>query len=159
MKEILAILENDARVTTEEIAKMTGYSVEEVNEKIKQAQNDGTIVKYKAIINWEHISGEEVQAIIEIRVTPQIDVGFHGIAQKISRFPEVRSLSLMSGNYDLSVLVSGVSIQEIASFVATKLATIAEVLGTTTHFLLKRYKEDGVILEAEPGNKRLPLSP
>ena len=157
MKEILKILEQDARTTAEQIATMTGKSIAEVEEKIKQAEGERTIVKYKAIINWEKLGEEQVWALIEVRVQPQRDVGFDAIASRISRFPEARTVYLVSGTYDLLVLISGRTMQEIASFIARKLSSLESVQGTTTHFLLKRYKEDGEILEGEGELRRQPL--
>jgi len=159
MKDILSVLEQNAKATPEEISEMTGRTVEEVKEVISQAERDKTIVKYRTIINWDKIGEGEVLALVELKMTPQRDVGFDGAAQRIARFPEVRSLHLISGDYDLSVTVVGRTMQEVASFVAMKLAALEEVHGTTTHFLLKRYKEDGVILEGEEGVKRLPMAP
>ena len=159
MKDILTILEQNAKATPEEISEMTGHTPEEVQETIAQAERDRTIVKYKAIINWDRVGEQEVMALVELRVTPQRDVGFDGVAKRIARFPEVRSLHLMSGGYDLAVLLVGSTMQELASFVSMKLAALEEVQGTTTHFLLKRFKEDGVILDGEDGAKRLPLTP
>ena len=159
MKDVLAILEQDARATPEEISEMTGHTPEAVKDIIAEAERDRAIVKYKTMVNWEKMGEQEVLALVELRVTPQRDVGFDGVARRIARFPEVRSLHLMSGDYDLSVLLVGSTIQEVASFVAMKLAALEEVHGTTTHFLLKRFKEDGVILEGEEGARRLPLAP
>ena len=159
MKDILAILEQNARATPEEISEMTGRAPEEVRAAIAEAERSRAIVKYKTLVNWDRLGEQEVLALVELRVTPQRDVGFDGVAGRIARFPEVRSLHLMSGDYDLSVLLAGRTMQEVASFVAMKLAALEEVHGTTTHFLLKRFKEDGVILDGEEGVKRLPLSP
>ena len=159
MKVILAILEQNARATPEEISEMTGRATEEVKAAIAEAERSRAIVKYKTLVNWDRLGEQEVLALVELRVTPQRDVGFDGVAGRIARFPEVRSLHLMSGDYDLSVLLAGRTMQEVASFVAMKLAALEEVHGTTTHFLLKRFKEDGVILDGEEGVKRLPLSP
>ncbi|MDA0987664.1 MAG: Lrp/AsnC family transcriptional regulator [Chloroflexi bacterium] len=161
MKDILKILEQNAKATPEEISEMTGHTPEEVRETIAQAERDRAIVKYKTIINWDRagVGAQEVMALVELRVTPQRDVGFDGVAKRIARFPEVRSLQLMSGDFDLSVLLVGPTMQEVASFVAMKLAALEEVQGTTTHFLLKRFKEDGVILDGEEVAKRLPLTP
>ena len=158
-KSILTILEQNARATPEEISEMTGRSQEEVREVIAQAERDRAIVKYKAVVNWDRVGEQEVLALVELRVTPQRDVGFDGVARRIARFPEVRSLHLMSGDYDLSVLLAGRTMQDIASFVAMKLAALEEVQGTTTHFLLKRFKEDGVVLDGEESARRLPLAP
>ena len=158
-KSILTILEQNARATPEEISEMTGRSQDEVREVIAQAERDRAIVKYKAVVNWDRVGEQEVLALVELRVTPQRDVGFDGVAKRIARFPEVRSLHLMSGDYDLSVLLAGRTMQDIASFVAMKLAALEEVQGTTTHFLLKRFKEDGVVLDGEETARRLPLAP
>lgn len=158
MEEILKILEKDARTTPEQIATMTGKPIEEVKSVINQAEANRTIVKYKTIVNWERLERDEVSAIIEVRVQPQRDVGFDAIAERIYRFPEARTVYLMSGAYDLAVLVTGKTMQEVAGFVSKKLATLESVQGTTTHFLLKRYKEDGEIIDGEEKPKRQPLS-
>ena len=159
MKDILAVLEQNAKATPEEISEMTGQTPEEVREIIAEAERDKTIVKYKTMVNWESLGEEVVMAHVEVRVTPQRDVGFDSIAQRIARFPEVRSLYLMSGDYDLSVLLVGRSMNEVGNFVAQKLAALEEVRGTSTHFLLKRFKEDGEILDGEDKVRRLPLAP
>ena len=159
MKDILAVLEQNAKATPEEISEMTGQTPEEVREIIAEAERDKTIVKYKTMVNWESLGEEVVMAHVEVRVAPQRDVGFDSIAQRIARFPEVRSLYLMSGDYDLSVLLVGRSMNEVGNFVAQKLAALEEVRGTSTHFLLKRFKEDGEILDGEDKVRRLPLAP
>jgi len=158
-KEILNILEQNAKATPKDIANMVGMNEEEVREAISLAEKEKTIVKYKTLINWEKAGVEEVLALVEIRVTPQRDVGFDSIAQRIARFPEVRSLNLVSGDFDLSVLLAGSSMKELASFVAQKLAALEEVRGTATHFLLKSYKQDGEIMDGEEPVRRLPISP
>ena len=159
MEEILKILESDARITPEKIAIMTGKSVDEVKDVIKKAEQDRTIVKYKTVVNWDKVTDrEEVSAIIEIRVQPQREVGFDAIAERIYRFPEARTVYLVSGAYDLVVLVTGKTMQEVAGFVSQKLATLDSVQGTTTHFLLKRYKEDGEILGDGQKPKRQPMT-
>ena len=159
MRDVLLILEQNAKATPEEISEMTGRTPDEVREIISRAEKDRTIVKYKTLINWEREGEEQVLAHVEVRVTPQRDVGFDNVARRIARFPEVRSLHLVSGAYDLSVLLTGRTIHEVSNFVAMKLAALEEVHGTTTHFLLKRFKEDGEILDGEDGAKRLPLTP
>ena len=158
MEEILKILENDARTTPEQIAVMTGKTQDEVKEVIQQAETDRTIIKYKTVVNWEKMDREEVWALIEVRLQPQREVGFDSVAERIYRFPEVRSAYLVSGAYDLAVLVTGKTMQEVAGFVSRKLSTLDHVQGTVTHFLLKRYKEDGEILEGEDRPKRQPLT-
>ena len=159
MKEILHILETDARTTPAQIAVQTGRSEEEVADAIRQAERDGTILRYKTVVDWEKAGEEEVWALIEVRVAPQRDVGFDAVAERIYRFPEARSVYLGSGTYDLAVLVAGHTMQEVASFVAQRLASLESVQGTVTHFLLKRYKEDGVILAGEGKVDRLAISP
>jgi DNA-binding Lrp family transcriptional regulator len=158
-KEVLKALEKDARATPEQIATRTGLSVEEVVKTVEKAERDRIIVKYKTIINWERLGEEQVQALIEVKIQPQRNVGFDAIAERIYRFPEVRSVYLVSGTYDLAVLVVGKTMQEAAAFVWQKLAPLESVQGTVTHFLLKRYKEDGEILDGggEKG-RRQPLT-
>ena len=159
IKQIFEILETNARATPEQISAMTGIPVAEVEETIKKAERERTILKYKTAINWNKLGVEQVWALIEVKVVPQRGVGFDAIAERIYRFPEARSVYLVSGTYDLAILVVGKTMQEVAIFVAEKLAPLETVQGTVTHFLLKRYKEDGEILEGEEGIKRLPVSP
>lgn len=157
-KEVLKILEKDAKATPEQIATMSGLTVEEVKKTIEQAEKERVIVKYKTIVNWEKLGEEQVQALIEVKIQPQRNVGFDAIAERIYRFPEVRSVYLVSGAYDLAVLVVGKTMHEAAAFVWQKLATLESVQGTVTHFLLKRYKEDGEILEGGEKGRRQPLT-
>ena len=160
MKEIFEILEQNARATPEQISTMVDQPVSEVEKIIKRAEKDGTILKYKAIINWPKLGKEDVWALIEVRVTPQRGVGFDAIAERIYQFSEVYSAYLVSGTYDLAILVRGKNMQEIASFVAEKLAPLEEVQSTVTHFLLKRYKESGEIFHLpKETNRRLPITP
>jgi DNA-binding Lrp family transcriptional regulator len=154
MKEILRILEKDARTTPEQISTMVGLPVEEVNAYIKQAQKDRVLLKYKAVINWDKVGGEQVWALIEVRVTPQKEVGFDSIAERIYRFPQTRTVYLISGTYDLYVLVVGKSNRDVADFVSQKLSHIEGVTETVTQFVLKRYKEDGEIIEGKEEVKR-----
>jgi len=157
LKEILKIMENDARTTIKQISTMTGTPGAEVTKLIKQAEKDRIILKYKTIVNWEKVREEQVWALIEVRVAPQRDVGFDSIARRIYRFSEARTVYLVSGTYDLLVLAVGKTMHEVADFVAQKLAPIEGVQGTVTHFMLKRYKEDGEILEGEEEVKRQPV--
>ncbi len=159
MKQVLKALEGDARLTPEQISTMTGIPAEEVKEIIKKAEEDKTILKYKTVINWAKVGEEQVWALVEVKVTPQRNVGFDAIAERIYRFPEARSVYLASGTYDLAVLVVGRTMQEVAIFVSEKLAPLETVQGTVTHFILKKYKEDGEILEGGEGVKRLPVTP
>ena len=154
MKEILRILQNDARTTTKQISAMTGIPSAEVTKHIKQAEKDRIILKYKAIINWDKVENEQVWALIEVKLTPQKDVGFDSIAERIYRFPQTRTVYLISGTYDLFVLAVGKTNHEVADFVSQKLSHIEGVQGTVTQFVLKRYKEDGEIIEGKEEAKR-----
>lgn len=157
LSDILKILENDARTTPKQIAEMTGMSLAEVSRLTKRALKDRTILKYKAIVNWDQVEGEHVWALIEVKLTPQKDVGFDSIAERIYRFPQTRTVYLVSGTYDLFVLVAGKSNHEIADFVSQKLSHIEGVTQTVTQFVLKRYKEDGEIVEGQEEVKRQPV--
>ncbi|TET17215.1 MAG: Lrp/AsnC family transcriptional regulator [Dehalococcoidia bacterium] len=157
IKDILKILENDARTTTKQISTMTGTPNAEVARLIKKAEEDRTILKYKTIINWEKLGEELVWALIEVKVTPQRDVGFDSIAERIYRFSQACTVYLVSGTYDLLVIVVGKNMHEVADFVSQKLAPIEGVEGTVTHFMLKRYKEDGEILEGKEEVRRQPV--
>jgi len=159
MDDILEILENNARISLEDLQKLTGKSAKEIERAIKTFEKKKIIIKYKTVINRQKIKGEEgVVALIEVKVAPQKDVGFELIAERIYRFPEVKSCYLLSGTYDLLLEVSGKDIHTVASFVAEKLAPLSSVRGTATHFMLKKYKEDGVVLVKEDKNRRLPIT-
>jgi len=157
LKDILKILEHDARTTPKQIAAMTGISQAEVNKLVKQAQEDRTILKYKTIIDWDKVEDEHVWAFIEVKLTPEKDVGFDSVAERIYRFPQAHTVYLVSGTYDLFVLVTGKNNHEIADFVSQKLSHIDGVKETVTQFVLKRYKEDGVIVEGKEEVKRQPV--
>jgi DNA-binding Lrp family transcriptional regulator len=159
MKQIFEALEKDARLTPEQIATMTGIAVADVKKAIKKAEQDRAIVRYKAIVDWTKLGEGEVLALVEVKVVPQRNVGFDAIAERIYRFREARSVYLASGTYDLAVLVAGKSMQEVAVFVSEKLSTLETVQGTVTHFILKKYKEDGEIFEGGEEVKRLPIAP
>ncbi|MCM8826834.1 MAG: Lrp/AsnC family transcriptional regulator [Candidatus Omnitrophica bacterium] len=159
MEEILEILEDNARISFDDLAKLTNKKVEEVERIVKQYEKKGIIVKYKTLINKERLKEERgVVALIEVNVTPQKDVGFDQVAERIYRFPEVKSCYLLSGTYDLLLVVEGKDIHTVASFVAEKLAPLSSVKGTVTHFMLKKYKEDGVVLVKDEKNKRLAIT-
>ena len=160
MKEILEILEKDGRATPEEIAKMLKVKPQEVKNAIKKYEKEGVILKYKAVINKDLVRDEDsgLRALIEVNIIPQKDAGFDKIAERIYSFPEVSSCYLISGTYDLLVIVEGKNIHTVSSFVAEKLSCLENVRGTTTHFLLKKYKEDGVILKHKEENKRIAIS-
>ena len=159
MDDILRILEQDARTSPERIAEMTGRPVNDVREIIIEAEKNGVILSYKSQINWDAVGRGDVHTLIEVRVVPQRDVGFDTTAASIARFPEVRSMHLVSGDYDLAVPVSGENIYAISNFVASKLAVLEAVQGTVTHFILRRFKEDGTLLDIkDEAPHRLPVS-
>ena len=155
LKDVLKVLEQDARATEKQIATMVGVSAAEVGKAIKQAEKDRVILKYKTVINWEKVEGvEQVWALIEVRVKPEKEVGFDSIAARIAAYEQVKSLFLASGNFDLMLIVCGKTNREIADFVSQNLSHIEGVQETVTNFVLKRYKEDDVTLEGEEGEKR-----
>lgn len=160
MKEILEILEKDARATPEEIAKILKKDVSVVKKMIKKFEKDGIILKYKAVLNRELIKDDtkNVRALIEVKIAPERGYGFDHIAERIYKFPEVASCYLLSGSYDLLLVVEGKDIHTVSSFVSERLATIDNVRGTVTHFLLKKYKEDGDILKSSERNRRIAIS-
>lgn len=159
MKQIFEALEKDARLTPQQISTMTGIPVAEVEKAIKKAEKDRAILKYKTAIDWSKLGEEQVWALVEVKVAPQRDVGFDAIAERIYRFPQARSVYLVSGTYDVAILVMGKTMQEVAVFVSEKLAPLDTVQSTVTHFILKRYKDDGEILGGGEGVKRLPITP
>jgi DNA-binding Lrp family transcriptional regulator len=159
VKQIFKALEDDARLTPEKLSDMTGMSVKDVKREIKKAEIERTILKYKTIIDWQKLGETKVMALVEVRVVPQRDVGFDAIAEHIYRFPQVRSVYLASGTYDLAVLIVGETMQDIALFISEKLAPLDPVQGTVTHFILKKYKEDGEIFGENTEFKRLAVTP
>ncbi len=156
--EILKILEENARLSNKEIATLAGLKESEVKSIIEELETKGIIRKYKAIINYEKAGIEAVQALIDIKVTPERSTGYDSIAERISKFPEVKSVRLVSGEYDLSVLVTGNTMREVAYFVAEKIAPLEQVRNTVTHFLLKTYKENGEMYEEEEEGRRLRIT-
>ncbi|SDM91989.1 Lrp/AsnC family transcriptional regulator [Sediminibacillus halophilus] len=158
--EILEILEGNARTPLETIADMIDLEKQEVETIIKSLEERDIILNYQAVINWDHVpSNDGVTAMIDVKVAPKREIGFDGVAERIYRFPEVKAVYLMSGAYDLSVQIEGKTMKEVAFFVSKKLSTLDSVLSTTTHFLLKKYKHDGVIFEPEQKDKRAVVSP
>lgn len=148
MEDILKILDKEqGNVSIEKIAQMLGIGVEEVGEKIDQMERENVIVGYKTIVNWDKTDCEKVTALIELRITPQRGEGFDKVAERIYKYPQVRSLYLMSGAYDLAVTVVGKTMKEVALFVAQKLAPMDSIISTATHFVLKKYKEEGIVFE------------
>ncbi|HEY8443195.1 MAG TPA: Lrp/AsnC family transcriptional regulator [Clostridia bacterium] len=155
-QDIIKILTEDSRRAPKEIAVMLGVEEQKVKDTIKSLEDKGIIVKYTAVINEEKLGKDLVEAFIEVKVTPQHNRGFDAIAEEIYQFEEVKSLYLMSGAYDLAVIVEGKTLKEVAMFVSQKLSTLDKVLSTATHFILKKYKDGGVLLNGE-NNKRLPV--
>ena len=139
--EVLKLLSKNAKYSEDDIATMLGISASEVTDYIKQLEKEGLIKGYKAVIDWEKLDGAYVSAIVEVNVVPKAGLGFEEVAEKIMKYKEVESVYLMSGNYDLNVIVKGKTLQDIARFVAKELATIDSVTSTTTHFVMRRYKE------------------
>lgn len=158
--EILEVLMKDARAAAAEIAVMLGREEAEIVKAIQEMEDEKIIVSYATVVDWNRVSSDLVQALIEVRVTPQRDRGFDAIAQRIYGFTEVKSVYLMSGGYDLTVLVEGNSMRDVAFFVAERLSTIDGVLSTATHFVLRKYKDNGVIMDFdENGEGRLAVTP
>jgi DNA-binding Lrp family transcriptional regulator len=158
-RRILRILERDARTDPKQIAIMLDLTTEEVQRRIDEAEVADALLRHKAVVNWERAGDAPVLALIEVKVTPQRETGFDAIAERIYRFPEARSVYLVSGTYDLAVQVQGRSMQEIASFVASKLAPLDGVQSTVTHFMMRRYKEDGDIFVTGETVERLAITP
>ena len=153
--ELLHLLQQDCRMPLEKLAVMLGQPMDAVGEMIDDMEKRGVILRYSPVINWDKTDRERVEAMIEVRVTPQRDQGFDAIAARIYRFDEVKSVYLMSGAYDLLLLVEAHTLKELAYFVSTKLSVLETVTGTATHFVLKRYKSDGVIFDGGKEDKRL----
>lgn len=159
MRELLEVLEKNSRVSVAELASMLQKSEYEIEKEISRLEREKIILSYGALINWERYGDDTVTAVIEINLTPQREVGFDAIAERIYRFDEVRTVYLMSGNFDLLVIIEGKSLKDVANFVATRLSTIEGVTQTRSHFMLKPYKKDGVIIDDEEQDRRLVVSP
>ena len=145
--QILKMLENDAKLTNEQLSILLDMPLEDVKSCIEELEQNGTILGYKTIVDWEKTERESVTAMIDVKLTPQKDKGFDRVAEKIYNYPEVKSVYLMSGAYDLSVLIEGKTMKEVAFFVSQKLAPIDEVRSTATHFVLHKYKDTGVLYD------------
>ena len=144
--EILKLLTNNAKYTSSEIATMLGADEKEVRNTIKELEKDGFIRGYKAVVDWDKLDGAYVSAVVELTVVPKAGLGFEEVAEKVMAYKELESVYLMSGNYDLNVVVKGKTLQDVARFVARELATIDSVNSTATHFVMRRYKEMDVQL-------------
>ena len=155
MEEILKVLEKNSRYTDQEIAVMTGKTVEEVREAIRDYEERSIIAGYTTLINWENTGRETVTALIEVQITPQRGVGFDKVAERIYKFPQVKACYLMSsGGFDLTVIVEGKTMKEVAMFVSDKLSIQEYVTGTATHFVLKKYKDHGTIFREKKTDDR-----
>lgn len=159
MEPLLKLLQENATLSPGQLAAMLNLSEAEVVAKIKACETDQTILGYRAILNEEKLNREMVRAVIEVKITPERGGGFDRLAERIAKYKEVNSCYLMSGGYDLLVVVEGRSLREVATFVSEKLATIQGVISTATHFKLKPYKEQGVLVGPQPNDERLAVTP
>ena len=159
MDELLNILKKNARTSLEDIAKMTRSTPGAVAARIEEYEKSGTIRGYRALLNEDHLKEDRVTAVIEVKVQPEREGGFDRIARRISGFPEVVNMHLMSGKFDLLLFVEGDNLRKVAAFVSERLATLDGVLSTGTHFMLKTYKQDGVLMDGERADERLQVSP
>ncbi len=158
-EELLAIIEKNSRIPLDELAAMLGTTEDKVINEMAALEKEGVICGYHTLIDWEKTSQEKVNALIEVRVTPQRGQGFDKIAERIYNYPEVRSVYLISGGYDLLVTLEEKSLKEISMFVTDKLSTLDTVLSTATHFILKRYKDHGTILDKKRTDEREIITP
>ena len=151
MLKLLELLKSNAKLTNEQLASMLGMSVEDVEKTIAKLEKNKTIVCYSAVINWDKTEKDSTTALIEIKVSPQRGHGFEAVAERIYQFPEVKSLYLVSGAFDFLAVVEGKTLKDVATFVSSRLAPLDQILSCSTHFLLKKYKDDGVVfVENEP---------
>ncbi len=157
-KQLLELIEKNSKLSTDDLCKMLGASKEDVEKKLAQFHKDNVIVGYNALVNWDKTKVDKVTAIIEVKVTPQRGEGFDKIAERIYRFNEVSACYLMSGGFDLAVVVEGVTMKELALFVAMKLSPLESVQSTATHFILKKYKDRNIILEEEKRDERIKIT-
>ena len=159
MDELLKLLRDDASLTPAQIAGRLNLAEAEVETQIKNLESNGVILGYRTVINEEKLEGDIVRAVIEVKITPEREGGFDRLATRIARFDEVRSCYLMSGGYDLMVVVEGTDLKAVSAFVSEKLATIQGVISTVTHFMLKPYKEQGVLMGGEFSDEKMVVSP
>ena len=158
-ERILTIIEKNSRIDLSELAVLLGTEEAEIANAMQELENDGVICGYHTMINWDKTGIEKVTALIEVRVTPQRDMGFDNIAERIYKYPEVSTVYLMSGGYDLMVILEGKTLREVAGFVTNKLSTLDTVIGTTTHFILKKYKDHGTIMSRKYEDLREIVTP
>jgi DNA-binding Lrp family transcriptional regulator len=159
MDPLLKLLQDDATLSPLKLAVLLGRPEAEVEAEIKSLEARGVILGYRAIIDEEKLGAEKVRAVIEVRITPEREGGFNRLAERIAKYSEVQSCHLMSGGYDLLVVVEGTHLREVAAFVSGKLATLQGVLSTATHFMLKPYKVQGILVGQEKTDQRLPVTP
>ena len=157
--ELLSILEKNSRIDFSQLAIMLGKSESDVLDEISKLENDGIICGYHTLINWEKTSIEKVTGLIEVKVTPMRGKGFDNMAERIYNYPEVKAVYLISGGYDLLVILEEKSLKEIASFVSEKLSTLDNILSTSTHFILKKYKDHGTIINKQEKDEREVITP
>ena len=157
--QILTIIEKNSRIDVHELAVLLGTEEVDIANEIQALETEGIICGYHTMIDWSKTSTEKVMALIEVRVTPQRGLGFDSIAERIYKYPEVTSVYLMSGGFDLMVILEGKSLQEVAGFVTNKLSTLDTVLRTATHFILKKYKDHGTILTKKYEDAREKITP
>ena len=158
-ERILAIIEKNSRIDLKELAIIMGEPEIEVANELKAMEEEGIICGYHTLIDWEKTSIEKVTALIEVRVTPQRGQGFDNIAERIYKYPEVNSVYLISGGYDLLVTLEGKTLKEVSGFVTDKLSTLETVMSTATHFILKKYKDHGTILHSDEVDERMKVTP
>jgi DNA-binding Lrp family transcriptional regulator len=159
MDALLKLLHDDASLTPAQLAGLLGRSESEVRAEIQRLRDTGVLLGVRAVLNEERLGRDLVRAVIEVRITPERGGGFDKLAERIAKYDEVRSCHLMSGGYDLLVEVEGTTLREVATFVSEKLSTIQGVLSTATHFVLRAYKEQGVLMRRETADERLPVAP
>jgi len=152
--ELLRLIEHNARLTQPELAVMLGTTEEAIAAELETLHNDDIILGYTTVVNWEKTKRESVTALIEVRLMPQRDQGFDKIAQHLYRFPQVTSCYLMSGGFDLMLIIEDSTLREVASFISNKVAPIEGVVSTATHFILKKYKSNGIVFEDKPVDRR-----
>ena len=157
--QILTIIEKNSRIDVHELAVLLGTEEVDIANEIQALETEGIICGYHTMIDWSKTSTEKVMALIEVRVTPQRGLGFDSIAERIYKYPEVTSVYLMSGGFDLMVILEGKSLQEVAGFVTNKLSTLDTVLSTATHFILKKYKDHGTIFTKKSKDERMLVTP
>ena len=158
-EELLAIIEKNSRIDLKELAVILGVREVDVVNELETMEKEGVICGYHTLVNWEKTSNEKVTALIEVRVTPQRGQGFDSVAERIYRYPEVRSVYLISGGFDLMVILEGKTLREVSSFVYDKLSTLDRVLSTSTHFILKKYKDHGTIFVQKTEDEREMITP